>query len=200
VSESPGGEGWPGSLVVVRHGSTDWSVSGRHTGRTDRPLTADGKEQARALAERLSGFEPALVFTSPLLRARDTCWLAGYGAQARLEPDLVEWDYGAYEGLTFDEIRAADPTWNLFDDGCPGGESPSDVGSRADGFLQLLRDDAALDGRFVMVFAHGHLLRVLAARWLTLPASKARMFEFDVAGIGVLGHKRGEPVMERWNC
>lgn len=185
--------------MCVRHGSTDWSVAGRHTGRTDRPLTPDGEAEASALAGRLADLRPALVFTSPLVRARRTCELAGFGAVAHLDPALMEWDYGRYEGLTYDEIVAGDPTWNLFDDGCPGGETPAMIGARVDGFLELCCDDEALAGGDVLVFAHGHLLRVLVARWLGFETAEARFFELSAAGIGTLGWKRGEPVIMSWN-
>ncbi len=189
----------PNRLIVVRHGATDWSVAGRHTGRTDVPLNDAGVEDARALRSRLGQYHPAVVFASPLRRARDTCRLAGFGEVALVDDRLVEWDYGDYEGLTFAEIRARRPGWKLFDDGAAGGESSSQVGDRADSFLDSLRSDERLEGQEALVFAHGHLLRVLAARWLRLPPSQARLFELDASGIGVLGWKRSEPVIEHWN-
>lgn len=189
----------PGRLVVVRHGSTDWSSARRHTGRTDRPLSDDGEAEARELKRRLEAYEPGAVYSSPLRRALDTCRLAGFGDGARIDADLVEWDYGEYEGLTFEQIQVQRPGWRLFDQGCPGGESPADVGVRADRFLCRLRDDPALEGRDVLCFAHGHLLRVLAARWLDLWPAQGRLFELDAAGIGILDRKRLEPVIERWN-
>jgi len=189
----------PSRLVLVRHGATDWSVSGRHTGRTDLSLTEAGVIEARSLSGRLSLFHPALVFTSPLRRALDTCRLAGFGDWAKIDDRLLEWDYGDYEGLNFSEIQERDPGWKLFDDGAPSGESPSQVGARADSFLDSLRTDDQLRGNAALVFAHGHLLRVLCARWLGLPPSWGRFFELDAGGIGVLGRKRSEPVMEHWN-
>jgi len=183
----------------VRHGATDWSASGKHTGHTDVPLNDAGLEEARSLGSRLEAFHPAAVFTSPLRRARDTCRLAGFGDAAVIDARLVEWDYGEYEGLTFAEIRARRPGWTVFDDGAPDGETASQVGARADSFLESLRSDERLKGREALAFAHGHLLRVLAARWLQLPPSQARLFELDPSGIGVLGWKRSEPVMEHWN-
>ncbi len=183
----------------MRHGATDWSVSGRHTGRTDVPLNDAGVADARSLSSRLEQFHPAAVFTSPLRRARDTGRLAGFGEGALIDSRLGEWDYGDYEGLTFAEIRARRSGWKLFDDGVPAGESASQVGARADSFLASLRSDERLKGHEALVFAHGHLLRVVAARWLGLPPSQARLFELDPSGIGVLGWKRSEPVMEHWN-
>jgi len=183
----------------VRHGATEWSTAGRHTGRTDLRLTPAGEQEARSLTDRLAAFVPSLVFTSPLLRALETCRLAGFGDVAIIDRRLVEWDYGDYEGLTFSEIQERRPGWKLFDDGAPSGESPADVGARADSFLAYLAGEARLRGRCALVFAHGHLLRVLAARWLALPPSQGRLFELDPSRVGVLGWKRGERGMESWN-
>src|SRR5438270_9098291 len=168
-------------VYLVRHGETEWSRSGRHTGRTDVPLTAAGERVGAALAARLAGVAFAHVFTSPLQRARRTAELAGFAAAA--DPDLMEWDYGDYEGLTTAELRVRRPGWDLFSDGCPGGESPDDVGRRADRVVARLR---ALAGN-VLVFSHGHLLRVLAARWVRQPVGFARHLLLDTAAVGALG-------------
>jgi broad specificity phosphatase PhoE len=190
----------PGRLIVVRHGATAWSMAGRHTGRTDPRLTQAGEEEARTLNGRLVEFKPAAVFSSPLRRALETSRLAGFGDDVVVDDRLVEWDYGDYEGLTFSEIQDRSPGWRLCDDGAPSGESAADVGKRADSFLGTLRRDVLLYGREVLVFAHGHLLCVLAVRWLGLPPNMARLLVLDSSGIGVLGWKRSEPVVERWNC
>ena len=180
-------------VFVIRHGETEWSRAGKHTGRTDVPLTPAGEVEARTLGEALAGERFALVLTSPLQRARETARLAGY-PDAQPCDDLVEWDYGAYEGRTTAEIRAERPYWSLWTDGCPDGETPADVGRRADRVLTLVRDaagDAAL-------FAHGHVLRVLTARWLELDPSEGRRFLLATAGVGVLGHERETGVIVRW--
>ncbi len=190
----------PGRLIVVRHGATAWSMAGRHTGRTDPSLTQAGEEEARTLNGRLAEFKPAAVFSSPLRRALETSRLAGFGDEVVVDDRLVEWDYGDYEGLTFSEIQDRSPGWRLWEDGAPSGESAADVGKRADSFLGTLRRDVLLNGREVLVFAHGHLLCVLAVRWLGLPPNMARLLVLDSSGIGVLGWKRSEPVVERWNC
>jgi broad specificity phosphatase PhoE len=182
---------------LVRHGETAWSVAGRHTGLTDLPLTARGEQTARELAPRLHGLAVARVYTSPLLRAARTCALAGFGDIARSDPDLVEWDYGDYEGLTSREIRARRPGWALFRDGCQGGETLAAVGARADRVVQRLR---AVDGD-ALVFSSGHFLRVLAARWLNEDPSAGRHFVLGTAALGALGydHDRSEPVIRLWN-
>ena len=184
-------------LYVVRHGNTPWSESHQHTGRTDLALNERGQAAARALRERLAGVAVAHVFTSPLQRAAKTCELAGFGANAITDPDLYEWDYGQYEGKLTAEIRAARPDWDLFRDGCPGGESPDDVGKRADRFIARVR---ALS-RDAMCFSSGHLLRVLAARWLGLPASVGRHLLLGTATVGILGYEHGlnEPVIRLLN-
>jgi len=151
------------------------------------------------LNSRLSLFQPTLVFTSPLRRALDTSRLAGFGDSAVIDDRLVEWDYGDYEGLTFAEIEGRVPGWKLFDDGAPSGESAAEVGARADSFLGSLCRDDRLVGRSALVFSHGHMLRVLAARWLGLAPSGARYFELHSGAVGVLSWKRGEPVIEHWN-
>ena len=158
-------------IHLARHGETAWSLSGQHTGRTDLPLTERGERNARALGERLRGLAFAKVFTSPLNRAVRTCELAGFGAVAEIDPDLVEWDYGQYEGRRTAEIHAERPDWQLFRDGCPGGESPDQIGARADRVVGRVR---AVKGN-VLVFSSGHFLRVLAARWLGLDAAGGRL-------------------------
>ena len=182
---------------LVRHGETEWSLAGRHTGLTDLPLTARGEDTARSLAGRLQGIVPASVYTSPLQRAARTCALAGFGATAETDSDLVEWDYGDYEGLTSREIRARQPGWALFRDGCPGGEALAGVGARADRVVRRLRGG---DGD-ALVFSSGHFLRVLAARWLGEDPSAGRHFVLGTAALCALGydHDRTEPVIRLWN-
>jgi broad specificity phosphatase PhoE len=180
---------------LVRHGETEWSLARRHTGRTDLPLLPEGAVQAESLEDRLGGHEFALVLTSPLLRARETSRLAGWGDRAEVDPDLAEWDYGDYEGMTTAEILAEDPDWDLFAHGATGGETPLDVGRRADRVIARIR---ATDGD-VLCFAHGHLLRVLGARWLGLTPSEGRSFTLDPASISILGWERSHPVVMRWN-
>jgi broad specificity phosphatase PhoE len=159
-------------IYLARHGETAWTISGQHTGLTDLPLTDRGERNARRLGERLQGLTFARVFTSPLRRARRTCELAGFDSKAAVDPDLVEWNYGDYEGKTTADIRKEQPDWQLFRDGCPGGESLSAIGGRADQVMARIR---ALDGD-VLLFSSGHFLRVLAARWLGLDASGGRFF------------------------
>lgn len=187
----------PPQVTLARHGETEWSLAGRHTGRTDLPLTPAGEEAARKLGARLRSRTFAAVFSSPLQRARRTCELAGFGSGGRIVPDLTEWDYGDYEGLRSAEIRARRPDWRLFRDGCPGGEMPQDVSARADRVLPLLESA----GGDVMVFAHGHILRMLMARWMRFPLVDAARFSLDPASISILGRDphSGDPVIERWN-
>jgi broad specificity phosphatase PhoE len=187
----------PGHAYLARHGETEWSLAGKHTGRTDIPLTPNGEELARKLGARLRYRTFAAVFTSPLQRARRTCELCGFGGVARILPDLVEWDYGDYEGLQSAQIRARQPEWRLFRDGCPGGESPRDVGVRADRVIPLIRDA----GGDVLIFAHGHLLRMLMGRWMTLEPTDAARFSLDPASLSILGRDAhsGDAVIERWN-
>ena len=185
----------PGVIVIVRHGETEWSLSGQHTSRTDLSLLPAGEARAREVGAELAGREFALVLCSPLLRARQTCELAGFGDAAELTDDLREWDYGEYEGLTTPQIREQDPGWNLWRDGCPGGEQPPQVGARADRALQRLRD-AGGDG---LAFAHGHILRVLTARWLAMEPAAGARFRLAAGGISVLGYERETEVLERWN-
>jgi probable phosphoglycerate mutase len=184
-------------VYLARHGETAWSLTGQHTGRTDLPLTERGERNARALGKRLNGVIFAKVFTSPLLRARRTCELAGFGTAAEVDRDLVEWDYGEYEGRRTSEIRAERPGWQLFRDGCPGGESPEQVGARADRVLSRLR---AIRGN-VLLFSSGHFLRVLAARWLGLEPAGGRYFLLSTASLSALGYENsfGEPVICLWN-
>ncbi len=185
----------PELIVTVRHGETEWSASGQHTGRTDLPLVEAGREQARALAPALDSQTFARVLTSPLERARETCELTGLGAAAELADDLREWDYGDYEGLTTPQIWEQRPDWNLWRDGCPGGESPEQVSARADHVLASL---AETDGQ-VIVFAHGHILRVLAARWIEMPVTAGARLGLSAGALSVLGHERETRVLERWN-
>ena len=184
-------------IWLARHGETAWSLSGQHTGRTDIALTARGEESARRLGERLRGVAIARVFTSPLRRAARTCALAGFADQAEVDPDLVEWDYGDYEGRTSAEIRAERPEWMLWRDGCPGGESPDEVGRRADRAIDRVRRA----GNDVLVFSSGHFLRVLASRWLALEPSAGRFFLLDTASLSALGYDRSfaQPVIRLWN-
>lgn len=184
-------------LWIVRHGETEWSRSGRHTGRTDVPLCRAGAEQAEVLGAWLRTVVPApgLVLSSPLRRAVETCRLAGYGAEAETTEDLVEWDYGAYEGRTTEEIRSERPGWSLWTDGVPGGEAASEVGRRADRVIERLR----AGGADALVFAHGHLLRVLGARWVRLPPAGGRLLGLDAGSVSVLGWERETPVVRLWN-
>jgi broad specificity phosphatase PhoE len=182
-------------IVVVRHGETEWSAALRHTSRTDVALTPQGRRQAERIGERLAGHRFASVLVSPRRRALETCELAGFGAHARVDPRLVEWDYGDYEGRTTAEIRAERPSWFLWRDGAPNGESPADVGRRAD----LVLEDVRQVRGDVVVFAHGHLLRVLAARFVGLSPAEGRVLALDPGALGVLGYERGTPALLRWN-
>jgi broad specificity phosphatase PhoE len=183
-------------IVLVRHGETEWSRDWRHTGRTDIPLTEAGREQAKVLRAPLSDWKFARVYSSPLSRARDTCELAGLGDRAELTEALLEWDYGEYEGITTKEIREKRPDWFLWRDGCPGGETAEDVGARVDPLVAELK---SADGD-VALFAHGHILRVLAARWLGLPPQDGRLFALSTATLSVLGYERETEVIRRWNA
>jgi broad specificity phosphatase PhoE len=184
-------------VALARHGETEWSLSGQHTGLTDLPLTANGEDQARRLGERLRGMKFALVLTSPLQRAARTCELAGFGARAQTDPDLVEWNYGDYEGIRTAEILRTRPGWQLFRDGCPGGESPAAAGARADRVIARLR---AIDGD-ALIFSSGHFSRVLAARWLGLPPGAGTYFILGTASLSLLGyeHDLTEPAIRLWN-
>jgi len=183
-------------IVLARHGETEWSRDRRHTGRTDIPLTENGRRQAAVLRGALAGQSFARVLSSPLSRALDTCREAGLGDQAELTTDLYEWDYGEYEGITTAEIRTGRPGWNLWRDGCPGGESADDVGRRVDRVLDSL---AGLDGD-VAVFAHGHVLRVLTARWLALRPEQGALFKLDTGTLSLLGYERETRAITRWNA
>ncbi len=183
------------AIVVIRHGETEWSLAGRHTSRTDLPVTEAGRRRAAALAGRLTGWSFSLVLTSPMRRAIETCRLAGLGAGAQICEDLREWDYGDYEGLTTAQIRERNPDWWLWRDGCPGGESPEQVGARADRALERLR---ASDGDAV-AFAHGHILRVVASRWIGMAPAAGARFALNAGAISVLGYERETEVLQRWN-
>jgi probable phosphoglycerate mutase len=184
-------------IYLARHGETAWSLSGQHTGVTDIPLTEHGEQNARNLGERLRDTHFVKVFTSPLQRARRTCELAGFGSHVEIDPDLAEWNYGDYEGKRTADIRIDRPDWFLFRDGCPGGEAPDEIGARADRVITRLR---SISGE-VLVFSHGHFLRVLASRWLGNPASDARLLLLTTASLSVLGyeHNLQEPVLRLWN-
>ena len=185
-------------IYLARHGETAWSLSGQHTGLTDLPLTERGERNARRLGERLKGLSFTRVFSSPLQRAVKTCELAGFGAAAEVDRDLLEWNYGAYEGRRTAEILAERPDWQLFRDGCPGGESPTQIGARADRVVSRLR---TLQGD-VLLFSSGHFLRVLAARWLGLEPGGARYFLLSTASLGTLAYEHNnlsEPIIRLWN-
>jgi probable phosphoglycerate mutase len=186
-----------GELWLIRHAETEWSKAKKHTGRTDIPLTDVGREHAAALRERLAGLDVAAVFVSPLVRARATAELAGFGDRAEVLDDLMEWDYGAYEGRTTEEIRAGRPEWFLWTDGVPGGERADDVGARAD---RVIARAVAVEGdRPVALFGHGHILRVLAARWIGQPAALGGRLALNTAGIGRCGYERDVRVLTGWN-
>ena len=182
-------------IAIVRHGETEWSRDGRHTGTTDIPLTDHGRDQARAAAGLVRALPIDRVRCSPLARARETCALLGLPLEPELDPDLVEWDYGAYEGITTAEIRETVPDWTVWFGGCPGGETPEQVAARVDRVIAAAR--AA--GGTTLVVAHGHVLRVLTARWLGLPAQDGRFFRLDTATVSVLGWERETQVLLSWN-
>jgi broad specificity phosphatase PhoE len=183
------------TVVLVRHGETEWSSSGRHTSYTDVPLTDHGRDEARPLAARLAGIDFALVLTSPRERARETCELAGLGDQCEVTDDLAEWDYGEYEGRTTADIRVTVPDWTIFSHGAPGGETAEQVAARAD--RVIARAERA--GGVVAMFSHGHFLRVLGARWIGLPASGGARLGLDTATLNFLGHEREQHVLRMWN-
>lgn len=183
-------------VYLLRHGETEWSLNGRHTGVTDIPLTENGRKLARQLQPILAREKFVMVLTSPLQRARETCELAGLGTVASVDRDLMEWNYGEYEGLTTEQIRQTRPDWSVFRDGCPGGESPLQVSVRADRIVSRVR---AMDGN-VALFSHGHILRVLAARWINLSASYGENFLLDTATLNVLGYYRESPAFKIWNA
>jgi broad specificity phosphatase PhoE len=184
-------------IYLARHGETAWSLTGQHTGLTDLPLTELGERNARRLRDRLSGLAFAKVFSSPLRRARRTCELAGFGSMAEIDPNLVEWDYGEYEGLRSVEIHAKNPDWQLFRDGGPGGESPQQVAARADRVVDLVR---SVSGN-VLLFSSGHFLRMLAARWVGIETSSARAFMLSTASLSALGYENSlaQPAIPLWN-
>lgn len=184
-------------VYIVRHGETAWSLSGQHTGLTDLPLTERGEANATCLHNRLAGTAFAKVFRSPLLRATRTCELAGFGAVAEPDPNLLEWNYGDYEGLRSPEIYQKRPDWQLFRDGCPGGETPAQVASRADDVARRVR---AIQGN-VLIFSSGHILRMLSLRWLGLDVLAGKFFALDAASVSVLGadHGGAQPVIQLWN-
>ncbi|HEV3391076.1 MAG TPA: histidine phosphatase family protein [Solirubrobacteraceae bacterium] len=182
-------------IVLVRHGETEWSLSGQHTSHTDLPLTEKGRERAVRLGPALADWTFSLVLSSPLRRARETCELAGYAEAASLCEDLHEWDYGEYEGLTTPQIWETDPSWSLWRDGCPGGEQPAEVGARADRVIERMR---AADGD-CLAFAHGHILRVLTARWLQMDVSGGARFALSAGTVSALGFERTTEVVRLWN-
>ena len=186
----------PPVIWLLRHGDTEWTGTGQHTSRTDVPLTDKGRKQAGALGRALEGHDFVLVLSSPLSRALDTCRLAGFADRAELSDALLEWDYGEYEGETTAQIRELRPGWNLWRNGCPGGEAAADVGVRVDPLVSELK---ACEGD-VVVFAHGHLLRVLAARWAELPPEAGARFWLATATISVLGFERETAGFRRWNA
>jgi broad specificity phosphatase PhoE len=183
------------NVFAIRHGETAWSLSGQHTGTTDIPLTENGRRLAERMRPVLAAKRFALVLCSPMQRARETCRLAGLGDSAIVEPDLLEWNYGDYEGLTTDQIHQTAPDWRLFRDGCPDGEAPDEVGARVDRVIARARA-AAGD---TALFAHGHVLRVLVARWIRLPASNGEHFLLDTGTLCVLGYYREVPAVRIWN-
>jgi probable phosphoglycerate mutase len=199
----------PGRIVLVRHGETEWSLAGKHTSRTDLPLTDAGRARAGHLPQFFAERSFAVVMSSPLRRARETCELAGFGDLAVINEDLREWDYGEYEGLTTPEIRESNPSWNLWRDGCPGGETPSEVGARADRALSALREAVSGgDGEGggtsharadAIAFAHGHILRVLAARWVEQEPSFGSRIALSAGAVCELGYERETPVLTLWN-
>jgi broad specificity phosphatase PhoE len=182
-------------IVIVRHGETEWSASGQHTSRTDLSLIDAGSEQARALGGMLRSHDFALVLSSPLRRALETAELAGFADAAEISSDLAEWNYGEYEGLTTPQIRSARPDWWLWRDGCPGGEQPSDVGARADRVLERAEE---ADGE-VLIFGHGHILRVISARWLECPVAFGARLALSAGSLSVLGFERETRVLRLWN-
>jgi broad specificity phosphatase PhoE len=184
-------------VYIARHGNTAWTFSGQHTGLTDLPLTPDGERNARRLGERMKGMTFAKVFSSPLQRAMRTCELSGFGASAEIDPDLVEWNYGEYEGLTSAQILEKRPDWDLFRDGCPGGESPEQIGARADRVVKRVRGIAG----DVLLFSSGHFSRVLTARWLGLGPDGGRYFLLNPASLSALSyeHNLSHPAVQLWN-
>ena len=186
----------PGEVFLIRHGETEWSLSGQHTGSTDIPLTDHGEAMARLLAPVLADRVFSLVLCSPLQRARRTCELAGLAGQASIDPDLAEWNYGSYEGLTPSVIRGQNPDWLVFRDGCPDGEGPAEVGERVDRVIRRVREN----GGRVALFAHGHVFRVFVARWIELSPSHGAHFLLDTSTLTILSYYRGIPAVKCWNA
>lgn len=184
------------SVYIIRHGETEWSLSGKHTGVTDIPLTENGKNLANLLKPILAKQSFALVLTSPLQRARETCNLSGLADQAEVDTNLIEWNYGEYEGITSKQIHETVPGWLVFNDGAPGGETPEQIGTRADRVIERVQ---SVSGD-VALFAHGHILRVLVARWLNLPATAGRNFLLDTGTLNILSSYRGYPAVKTWNA
>jgi broad specificity phosphatase PhoE len=184
-----------GDLLLARHGETEWSLDGRHTGTTDFPLTENGRARARNLASRLEGRTFALVLTSPMQRAIETCRLAGLAEGAQVREDLHEWDYGDYEGITTEQIHESNPGWSLWRDGCPNGEQAADVGARAD---RLIAEARAVDGD-VIFFGHGHMLRVVGARWVDLPPADGGLLGLGTGALCTLGYEHELPILVHWN-
>ena len=183
-------------VFLVRHGETEWSLSGQHTSRTDLPLIDAGRERARALGGELAEHQFALVLSSPFRRALETAELAGFGDRIEVDEELREWDYGQYEGITTPQIREQNPDWDLWRDGCPDGESPEQIGARADHLLERI---TRVEGN-VLLFAHGHILRVLAARWIALPVNGGARLALKAGAICVLGFERETQVIQKWNA
>ncbi|MGA7799628.1 MAG: histidine phosphatase family protein [Gammaproteobacteria bacterium] len=182
-------------LWLIRHGQTEWSATGQHTGRTDIPLNEEGRREAKQLRHRLAAWRFTRVITSPLQRAAETCRLAGYGDGAELWNDLVEWDYGDYEGITTEQVQSERPGWIIWNGGVPNGETAAHVGRRADAVIAALADTEG----HVALFGHGHMLRILAARWLGLPPENGRLLALDAASVSWLGYEHGLPVVRQWN-
>jgi len=193
----------PLQIYLIRHGETAWSLTGQHTGRTDLPLTPHGEEMARQLATTLKAIPFSLVLTSPRLRARATCDGAGLGTASEIESNLAEWDYGDYEGLRTTKIHEQHPGWDVWEDGCPGGEMPADVSERADRLVARLRDFGDKAGGKVALFSHGQFGGVLAARWIGLPLAQGKHFALDPASISIFGFEASHPqrpVISLWNA
>lgn len=183
-------------VYIIRHGETEWSLNGQHTGVTDIPLTENGRTLAKLLQPVLAKESFVLVLTSPLQRARETCKLSGLGDQADVDTNLMEWNYGEYEGITSRQIHETVPGWLVFNDGAPGGETPEQIGARADRVIARVRSVRGV----VALFAHGHILRVLVARWLDLPATAGRNFLLDTGTLNILSYYRGYPAVKTWNA
>jgi broad specificity phosphatase PhoE len=186
---------WEQRAVTVRHGETEWSKSGQHTGITDVPLSDDGRRMARRVGKALKGHHFAKVLCSPLSRALETCAIAGFGAQAEIRDELLEMNYGIYEGVTTAEIRQTNPGWTVWSGPIPGGETTDDVGRRCD---RIIAEIQSVEGD-VLIFAHGHILRILGARWVDLPADGGRLLALATGAISALGYEREQPVINLWN-